>query len=177
MICFFVLTVYKTQRFDSLLYVRATGCALCCGVDIASKLHNTTYSISNFSLGKDYLEYWDGGRAIAYYNWTGPGDFDMRPTEDYGSISEAETIERIRAKVRDGIPIACHAVGSGNKEHWFVPYKLDGSTGSTWATCGIWVLDPYNSDESSYNGRKVPIWTAMRDSGVTLGINKARIPE
>lgn len=87
------------------------------------------------------------------------------------------TIERIRAKVRAGIPIACHAVGAGESEHWFVPYKLDGSTGSTWATCGIWVLDPYNSDENSYNGRKVPIWTAMSDSKVTLGINRARIPK
>ncbi|MBM6716158.1 hypothetical protein H6B15_05750 [Gemmiger formicilis] len=158
-------------------FVQATGCALCCGVDIASKLHNTTYSISDFRLGTDYTEYWKNGDPIASYNWTGPGGFDMTPTEDYRAISEADTIERIRAKVRSGIPIACHAVGSGGKEHWFVPYKLDGSTGSTWATCGIWVLDPYNGDKNSYNGRKVPIWTAMHDSGVTLGINRARIPK
>lgn len=91
-------------------------------------------------------------------------------------MSESDTIKAIRSYVLKGTPVACHAVGYNAKEHWFVAYEVTGQNGSTWATAGINVLDPYNIDNTSYNGRRVPILTAMQDSYVPLGVSKIRVP-
>ena len=66
-----------------------------------------------------------------------------------GKLNEAQTIEKIRSYVKNHIPVACHAVGSGSRQHWFVAYELTGESGGTWATAGIKVLDPYNSNSGS----------------------------
>lgn len=92
------------------------------------------------------------------------------------ALNEADTIQTIRSKVLEGKPVACHAVGYGDDEHWLVAYQLTGQNGSIWATAGINVLDPYCSDDTSYNGREVSIWNAMQSSYVTLGIDKIRVP-
>lgn len=150
-------------------WIRNYGCAVCCGVDLASWLDKTTYTIS-FLAG--YYTEDDNG----YSSWSGPNGFSLRTSIDLTALSEAATIEKIRSYVRSGVPIACHAKGSGDKQHWFVAYELTGENGSTWATAGINVLDPYNGDSTSYNGRSVPIWDAMQKSYVPLGINLIRIP-
>lgn len=92
------------------------------------------------------------------------------------SLNEAQTIEKIRSYVKNHIPVACHAVGSGSRQHWFVAYELTGESGGTWATAGIKVLDPYNSNSGSTEGRRVTILEAMQTSHVTLGVDRIRIP-
>ena len=92
------------------------------------------------------------------------------------SLNEAQTIEKIRSYVKNHIPVACHAVGSGSRQHWFVAYELTGESGGTWATAGIKVLDPYNSNSGSTEGRRVTILEAMQPSHVTLGVDRIRIP-
>ena len=150
-------------------WIKDYGCAVCCGVDLASWLNNNPYTISDF---KDY--YYEDGRG--YEKWRGPDGFSLQTRVSLSAASEAETIETIRSYVRNGTPIACHAKGSGNNQHWFVAYEVTGENGSTWATAGINVLDPYKGDSSSYEGRRVPILTAMQDSYSALGVIEIRIP-
>ena len=157
--------------------VRNTGCALCCGVDIASFKHGCVYSISDFA--GHYYEGIDEDTKEAYasYNWTGPNGFAFNDDEWLTSINEAQTIQVIRNYVNQGIPVACHATGANNKQHWFVAYSTTSNGGSTWETSGITVLDPFNGVYSDYNGRRVPIATAMSDSKVTWGIDRIRVPK
>ncbi len=143
------------------------GCAVCCGVDLASWKKNKSYTIS------DFANYYD--EANGYY-WTGPDNFSCSDAISLASLNEAQTIEKIRSYVKNHIPVACHAVGSGGRQHWFVAYKLTGESGGTWATAGIKVLDPYNSNSGSTEGRRVTILEAMQTSHVTLGVDRIRIP-
>ena len=143
------------------------GCAVCCGVDLASWKKNKSYTIS------DFANYYD--EANGYY-WTGPDNFSCSDAISLASLNEAQTIEKIRSYVKNHIPVACHAVGSGNRQHWFVAYELTGESGGTWATAGIKVLDPYNGDFDSTEGRRVTILEAMQTSHVTLGVDRIRIP-
>ena len=53
---------------------------------------------------------------------------------------------------------------------------MTGESGGTWATAGIKVLDPYNSNSGSTEGRRVTILEAMQTSHVTLGVDRIRIP-
>lgn len=109
------------------------GCAVCCGVDLASWKNNKRYTIS------DFANYYD--ETNGYY-WTGPENFSFSDAISLASLNEAQTIEKIRSYVKNHIPVACHAVGTGNRQHWFVAYELTGESGGTWATAGIKVLDP-----------------------------------
>lgn len=143
------------------------GCAVCCGVDLASWKKNKSYTIS------DFANYYD--ETNGYY-WTGPDNFSCSDAISLASLNEAQTIEKIRSYVKNHIPVACHAVGSGNRQHWFVAYELTGESGGTWATAGIKVLDPYNSNSGSMEGRRVTILEAMQTSHVTLGVDRIRIP-
>lgn len=143
------------------------GCAVCCGVDLASWKKNKSYTIS------DFTNYYD--EANGYY-WTGPDNFSCSDAISLASLNEAQTIEKIRSYVKNHIPVACHAVGSGSRQHWFVAYELTGESGGTWATAGIKVLDPYNSNSGSTEGRRVTILEAMQTSHVTLGVDRIRIP-
>lgn len=143
------------------------GCAVCCGVDLASWKKNKSYTIS------DFANYYD--EANGYY-WTGPDNFSCSDAISLASLNEAQTIEKIRSYVKNHIPVACHAVGSGSRQHWFVAYELTGESGGTWATAGIKVLDPYNSNSGSTEGRRVTILEAMQTSHVTLGVDRIRIP-
>lgn len=143
------------------------GCAVCCGVDLASWKKNKSYTIS------DFANYYD--ETNGYY-WTGPDNFSCSDAISLASLNEAQTIEKIRSYVKNHIPVACHAVGSGNRQHWFVAYELTGESGGTWATAGIKVLDPYNSNSGSTEGRRVTILEAMQTSHVTLGVDCIRIP-
>lgn len=143
------------------------GCAVCCGVDLASWKKNKSYTIS------DFANYYD--EANGYY-WTGPENFSFSDAISLASLNEAQTIEKIRSYVKNHIPVACHAVGTGNRQHWFVAYELTGESGGTWATAGIKVLDPYNGDFDSTEGRRVTILEAMQTSKVTLGVDRIRIP-
>lgn len=143
------------------------GCAVCCGVDLASWKKNKSYTIS------DFANYYD--ETNGYY-WTGPDNFSCSDAISLASLNEAQTIEKIRSYVKNHIPVACHAVGSGNRQHWFVAYELTGESGGTWATAGIKVLDPYNGDFDSTEGRRVTILEAMQTSQVTLGVDRIRIP-
>lgn len=143
------------------------GCAVCCGVDLASWKKNKSYTIS------DFANYYD--EANGYY-WTGPDNFSCSDAISLASLNEAQTIEKIRSYVKNHIPVACHAVGSGSRQHWFVAYELTGESGGTWATAGIKVLDPYNGDFDSTEGRRVTILEAMQTSHVTLGVDRIRIP-
>ena len=143
------------------------GCAVCCGVDLASWKKNKSYTIS------DFANYYD--EANGYY-WTGPDNFSCSDAISLESLNEAQTIEKIRSYVKNHIPVACHAVGSGSRQHWFVAYELTGESGGTWATAGIKVLDPYNSNSGSTEGRRVTILEAMQTSHVTLGVDRIRIP-
>ena len=143
------------------------GCAVCCGVDLASWKKNKSYTIS------DFANYYD--EANGYY-WTGPDNFSCSDGISLASLNEAQTIEKIRSYVKNHIPVACHAVGSGSRQHWFVAYELTGESGGTWATAGIKVLDPYNSNSGSTEGRRVTILEAMQTSHVTLGVDRIRIP-
>lgn len=143
------------------------GCAVCCGVDLASWKKNKSYTIS------DFANYYD--EANGYY-WTGPDNFSCSDAISLASLNEAQTIEKIRSYVKNHIPVACHAVGSGSRQHWFVAYELTGEGGGTWATAGIKVLDPYNSNSGSTEGRRVTILEAMQTSHVTLGVDRIRIP-
>lgn len=143
------------------------GCAVCCGVDLASWKNNKRYTIS------DFANYYD--ETNGYY-WTGPENFSFSDAISLASLNEAQTIEKIRSYVKNHIPVACHAVGTGNRQHWFVAYELTGESGGTWATAGIKVLDPYNGDFDSTEGRRVTILEAMQTSQVTLGVDRIRIP-
>lgn len=143
------------------------GCAVCCGVDLASWKNNKRYTIS------DFANYYD--ETNGYY-WTGPENFSFSDAISLASLNEAQTIEKIRSYVKNHIPVACHAVGTGNRQHWFVAYELTGESGGTWATAGIKVLDPYNGDFDSTEGRRVTILEAMQTSHVTLGVDRIRIP-
>lgn len=138
------------------------GCAVCCGVDLASWKKNKSYTIS------DFANYYD--ETNGYY-WTGPDNFSCSDAISLASLNEAQTIEKIRSYVKNHIPVACHAVGSGSRQHWFVAYELTGESGGTWATAGIKVLDPYNRNSGSTEGRRVTILEAMQTSHVTLGDN------
>ena len=143
------------------------GCAVCCGVDLASWKKNKSYTISYFA---NYYDETNG------YYWTGPDNFSCSDAISLASLNEAQTIEKIRSYVKNHIPVACHAVGSGSRQHWFVAYELTGESGGTWATAGIKVLDPYNSNSGSTEGRRVTILEAMQTSHVTLGVDRIRIP-
>lgn len=143
------------------------GCAVCCGVDLASWKKNKSYTIS------DFANYYD--ETNGYY-WTGPDNFSCSDAISLASLNEAQTIETIRSYVKNHIPVACHAVGSGSRQHWFVAYELTGESGGTWATAGIKVLDPYNRNSGSTEGRRVTILEAMQTSHVTLGVDRIRIP-
>lgn len=143
------------------------GCVVCCGVDLASWKKNKSYTIS------DFANYYD--ETNGYY-WTGPDNFSCSDAISLASLNEAQTIEKIRSYVKNHIPVACHAVGSGSRQHWFVAYELTGESGGTWATAGIKVLDPYNSNSGSTEGRRVTILEAMQTSHVTLGVDRIRIP-
>lgn len=143
------------------------GCAVCCGVDLASWKKNKSYTIS------DFANYYD--ETNGYY-WTGPDNFSCSDAISLASLNEAQTIEKIRSYVKNHIPVACHAVGSGSRQHWFVAYELAGESGGTWATAGIKVLDPYNRNSGSTEGRRVTILEAMQTSHVTLGVDRIRIP-
>ena len=143
------------------------GCAVCCGVDLASWKKNKSYTIS------DFANYYDEDNG---YYWTGPDNFSCSDAISLASLNEAQTIEKIRSYVKNHIPVACHAVGSGSRQHWFVAYELTGESGGTWATAGIKVLDPYNSNSGSTEGRRVTILEAMQTSHVTLGVDRIRIP-
>ena len=143
------------------------GCAVCCGVDLASWKKNKSYTIS------DFANYYD--ETNGYY-WTGPDNFSCSDAISLASLNEAQTIEKIRSYVKNHIPVACHAVGSGSRQHWFVAYELTGESGGTWATAGIKVLDPYNRNSGSTEGRRVTILEAMQTSHVTLGVDRIRIP-
>lgn len=143
------------------------GCAVCCGVDLASWKKNKSYTIS------DFANYYD--ETNGYY-WTGPDNFSGSDAISLASLNEAQTIEKIRSYVKNHIPVACHAVGSGSRQHWFVAYELTGESGGTWATAGIKVLDPYNRNSGSTEGRRVTILEAMQTSHVTLGVDRIRIP-
>ena len=143
------------------------GCAVCCGVDLASWKKNKSYTIS------DFANYYD--EANGYY-WTGPDNFSCSDAISLASLNEAQTIEKIRSYVKNHIPVACHAFGSGSRQHWFVAYELTGESGGTWATAGIKVLDPYNRNSGSTEGRRVTILEAMQTSHVTLGVDRIRIP-
>ena len=144
------------------------GCAVCCGVDLASWKKNKSYTIS------DFANYYD--ETNGYY-WTGPDNFSCSDAISLASLNEAQTIEKIRSYVKNHIPVACHAVGSGSRQHWFVAYELTGESGGTWATAGIKVLDPYNRNSGSTEGRRVTILEAMQTSHVTLGVDRIRIPK
>ena len=143
------------------------GCAVCCGVDLASWKKNKSYTIS------DFANYYD--ETNGYY-WTGPDNFSCSDAISLASLNEAQTIEKIRSYVKNHIPVACHAVGSGSRQHWFVAYELTGESGGTWATAGIKVLDPYNRNSGSTEGRRVTILEAMQTSHVALGVDRIRIP-
>lgn len=143
------------------------GCAVCCGVDLASWKKNKSYTIS------DFANYYD--ETNGYY-WTGPDNFSCSDAISLASLNEAQTIEKIRSYVKNHIPVACHAVGFGSRQHWFVAYELTGESGGTWATAGIKVLDPYNRNSGSTEGRRVTILEAMQTSHVTLGVDRIRIP-
>lgn len=143
------------------------GCAVCCGVDLASWKKNKSYTIS------DFANYYD--ETNGYY-WTGPDNFSCSDAISLASLNEAQTIEKIRSYVKNHISVACHAVGSGSRQHWFVAYELTGESGGTWATAGIKVLDPYNRNSGSTEGRRVTILEAMQTSHVTLGVDRIRIP-
>ena len=140
------------------------GCAVCCGVDLASWKKNKSYTIS------DFANYYD--ETNGYY-WTGPDNFSCSDAISLASLNEAQTIEKIRSYVKNHIPVA---VGSGSRQHWFVAYELTGESGGTWATAGIKVLDPYNRNSGSTEGRRVTILEAMQTSHVTLGVDRIRIP-
>lgn len=156
--------------------IRNAGCALCCGVDIASFKHNRIYTLADFR--GYYNEGIDSNNApyVSYDSWAGPNGFRFKDAESLAGINEAQTIDVIRNYVNRGIPVACHATGYNGKQHWFVAYSTTANGGSTWATCGITVLDPYNGNSSSYDGRRVSIWDAMQTSHVTLGIDRIRVP-
>ena len=143
------------------------GCAVCCGVDLASWKKNKSYTISDFA---NYYDETNGDY------WTGPDNFSCSDAISLASLNEAQTIEKIRSYVKNHIPVACHAVGSGSRQHWFVAYELTGESGGTWATAGIKVLDPYNRNSGSTEGRRVTILEAMQTSHVTLGVDRIRIP-
>ena len=143
------------------------GCAVCCGVDLASWKKNKSYTIS------DFANYYD--ETNGYY-WTGPDNFSCSDAISLASLNEAQTIEKIRSYVKNHIPVACHAVGSGSRQHWFVAYELTGESGGTWATAGIKVLDPYNRNSGSTEGRRATILEAMQTSHVTLDVDRIRIP-
>lgn len=136
-------------------------------MDLASWKKNKSYTIS------DFANYYD--ETNGYY-WTGPDNFSCSDAISLASLNEAQTIEKIRSYVKNHIPVACHAVGSGSRQHWFVAYELTGESGGTWATAGIKVLDPYNRNSGSTEGRRVTILEAMQTSHVTLGVDRIRIP-
>lgn len=152
--------------------VQNTGCALCCGINLASFKKGKRYTIAEFagyySSGVD-----SNGKPYVSYGWTAPDGVSFTGPISLASLSEAATIARIRRDVNRGIPLACHATGSNGKEHWFVAYHADDNGGDTWETSGLYVLDPYN-ESSSYYGRTVPIWDAMSKSNVKAGIDRIR---
>lgn len=68
------------------------GCAVCCGVDLASWKKNKSYTIS------DFANYYD--ETNGYY-WTGPDNFSCSDAISLASLNEAQTIEKIRSYVKN----------------------------------------------------------------------------
>lgn len=150
-------------------WIRAYGCAVCCGVDIASWTHNTHYTVDDMILNVDYTEDESG------YQWSGPNGFELDHKENLAQASLADTIERIKYYLRRGVPVACHAVGANGAEHWFVAYGIVNGDNRSWETSGIKVMDPYNPNENDPVGATRTIADAMTKSMVTWGVDRIRI--
>ena len=68
-------------------WIRDYGCAVCCGVDIASWFNKKNYSLFDFKVNVHYYENKNG------YQWTGPDGFNFESAVSTASESEAQTIE------------------------------------------------------------------------------------
>lgn len=154
--------------------VKNTGCALCCGINLASFKKGKRYTIAEFA-GHYSSGTGSNGQAYVSYGWTAPDGITFTGPVSIALSNEAGAIKKIRNYVDRGIPVACHAVGGNGNEHWFVAYHADDNGGDTWETSGLYVLDPYNGNKDSYYGRTVSIWDAMSKSSVTAGIDRVRM--
>ena len=68
-------------------WIRDYGCAVCCGVDIASWFNKKNYSLFDFKVNVHYYENKNG------YQWTGPDGFNFESAVSTASESEAQTIK------------------------------------------------------------------------------------
>lgn len=148
----------KKDPNDTWIY--NSGCAVCNGVDIASYFDGTNYTIEDF---RNLYNQSTG------YSWGTPDGYSL-VQEGAAQLSEADTIKRIKAYIDDNQPVACHAVGSGSKEHWMVAYKY--TDGTTWAD--IFVLDPAGTRGAS-SGALRTMQAGMNYSSVGLGVDKFRV--
>jgi hypothetical protein len=158
--------IFNQYYSSNITWVKNYGCALCCGIVLASWKHGINYTIANFDGTYDTV----GNNG---YSWTGPNNFAASAPISLTSISAAATIERIRNYVISGMPVACHFYKSNGEEHWVVAYSAYGS-GTTWATSGIYVLDPYGNDSNSIYGRSISISDAMARKSFTA-VDRIRI--
>lgn len=73
-------------------WIRDYGCAVCCGVDIASWFNKKNYSLFDFKVNVHYYENKNG------YQWTGPDGFNFESAVSTASESEAQTIEHLKTR-------------------------------------------------------------------------------
>lgn len=134
--------------------IRDAGCALTCGMDVASFYDNQPYTFGEFE------KYWTQNG----YNWTTP-HFTYALDTAPGGMNEANTIAYIKRYIDAGIPAICHCLPAGKSQHWMVAYKY--TSGSGWDSIGV--LDPYQ-------GREVSMAEAMQDScgGTSGGVDQIR---
>lgn len=134
--------------------LRDAGCALTCGMDVASYYDNQKYTFN------DFMSYWTSGG----YNWRTPRGYSYALDSAPSGMNEADTIAYIKRYIDANIPAICHCQPAGSSQHWVVAY--DYTSGSGWDS--IMVLDPYL-------GRRVTMAKAMEDScGGISGVDVIR---
>lgn len=154
------MPVNCNQKENPGTWVYDSGCALCCGVDLASYFDDTNYTVADFKAKGLYSE-------SGYLFGTPNGYvFDEDSTLQ---LSEADTIKRIKQYIDDDQPVICHAVGSGSHEHWTVAYKY--TDGTTWSD--IYVLDPAGTKYAS-SGALRTMQESMKYNSVTLGVDRLK---
>lgn len=143
-----------SQKTATDVWLRQSGCAVTCGIIIASYYDHQQYGFNAFS------NYWSsqGGYTWQTPNWNfADNDWAVN------GMNEANTISYIKQYIDNGCPVACHAYGYGENQHWVVAYGYNNDTG--WN--GIMVIDPADGNVKN-------MADAMSYSTVNCGVDRLR---
>ena len=146
------MPVCLSQKQAPTPWLRDYGCAVTCGIDIASYYDGVNYAFEDFS------GCWNEERG---YFWTTPRGWSLLRDNSPNGMSRADTVAYVKRYIQNGIPAACHCIGANGKEHWVVAYAY--GDGSDW-NC-IQCLDPAD-------GTRKTMQAAMNYSYVTGGVDR-----